>query len=107
MGEEFVKQFAAAGSYVTFGDTNEERGKQVEAEVLKTGGKARFVPCDITSRKDQIRMFDAAIAYSPNKSCDVVIANAGISRSSGDSLWKLDGSISSAFLIDVCNLQGD
>ncbi len=91
MGEEFVRQFAAAGSYVTFGDTNKERGKQVEDEVLKAGGKARFVPCDITLWEDQVRMFDTAITNSPSKSCDVVIANAGISRSSGDSLWKLDG----------------
>jgi NAD(P)-dependent dehydrogenase (short-subunit alcohol dehydrogenase family) len=93
MGEEFVKQFAAAGSYVTFGDTNEERGKQVEDEVLKAGGKAKFMPCDITSWDDQVRMFEAAIANSPKTSCDVVIANAGISRSSGDSLWKLDGMV--------------
>ena len=91
MGEEFVRQFAAAGSYVTFGDTNQERGKQVEDDVLEAGGKAKFIPCDITSWEDQVRLFHAAIADSPHTSCDVVIANAGISRSSGDSLWKLDG----------------
>lgn len=91
MGEICVKQFAAAGSYVTFADTNEARGKQVEDEVLKAGGRAQFVRCDVTSWDDQVRMFDAAITNSPNGSCDVVVANAGISRSSGDSLWKLDG----------------
>ena len=91
MGKELVRQFAAAGSFVTFGDTNEAQGKQVESEVLQSGGKVNFVRCDITNWNDQIRMFDSAIANSPNKSCDVVIANAGISRSSGDSLWKLDG----------------
>lgn len=36
-------------------------------------------------------MFEAAIANSPSKSCDIVIANAGISRASGDTLWPLDG----------------
>ena len=91
MGEECVRQFAAAGSFVTFGDTKEERGKQIENEILKAGGRAQFIRCDITNWDDQIRMFDASIASSPESSCDIVIANAGISRSSGDSLWKLDG----------------
>lgn len=36
-------------------------------------------------------MFEAAITNSPHKSCDIVIANAGISRASGDDLWPLDG----------------
>lgn len=39
-------------------------------------------------------MFEAAIANSPGKSCDIVIANAGISRASGDDLWPLDGMFS-------------
>jgi len=38
-------------------------------------------------------MFEAAIKNSPHKSCDIVIANAGISRASGDDLWLLDGNI--------------
>jgi hypothetical protein len=36
-------------------------------------------------------MFEAAITHSPHRSCDIVIANAGISRASGDDLWPLDG----------------
>lgn len=40
-------------------------------------------------------MFEAAIAHSPHKSCDIVIANAGISRASGDDLWPLDSRESS------------
>lgn len=36
-------------------------------------------------------MFEAAITHSPNRSCDIVIANAGISRAFGDDLWPLDG----------------
>ena len=47
--------------------------------------------CNITQWDDQVGMFDTAIEKSPNRSCDIVIANAGISRSSGDSLWRLDG----------------
>lgn len=93
MGEEFVRQFAAAGSFVTFGDVNEDRGKKLEAELNEHHGKrvSSFVRCDITKWNDQIQMFDAATTESPSKSCDIVIANAGIGRSFGDSLWKLDG----------------
>ena len=54
---------------------------------------AQLVKCDTTSWEDQVSMFEAAIAHSPHKSCDIVIANAGISRASGDDLWPLDGVI--------------
>jgi NAD(P)-dependent dehydrogenase (short-subunit alcohol dehydrogenase family) len=47
---------------------------------------AQFVKCDTTSWENQVSMFEAAIAHSPHKSCDIVIANAGISRASGDDL---------------------
>jgi hypothetical protein len=36
-------------------------------------------------------MFEAAKNNSPHKSVDIVIANAGIGRGTGDSLFKLDG----------------
>ena len=91
MGEQIARDFAAAGSFVTFGDLNVERGKKIEAELNGSGNRTHFVGRDIRSWDDQIRMFEAAISKSPNRSCDIVIANAGISRSSGDSLWKLDG----------------
>ena len=47
MGEELVRQFAAAGSYVTFGDVNEDRGKQLEGELNSDGEKVQFIKCDI------------------------------------------------------------
>lgn len=87
MGEAFVRAFVAAGSFVTFGDVNVERGNALQNEL---GEQSRFVKCDITKWDDQVKMFEVAIADSPSKSCDVVIANAGISRSSTDSLWDLD-----------------
>ena len=43
-------------------------------------------------------MFKTAIANSPHKSCDIVVANAGISRAFGDSLWPLDGRPCLSFL---------
>lgn len=91
MGEAFVRDFVAAGAWVTFADVNEERGKAVEAELNADGQKCVFVKCDIRDWDQQKAMFEIAKSQSPSNSVDVVIANAGISRSSGDSLWNLDG----------------
>lgn len=88
MGEQMVRDFASEGAFVTFGDVN-ERGAELEKEV--GSAKAKFVRCDIRNWEDQKRMFETARALSPNRSCDIVIANAGLSRSFGDTLWKLDG----------------
>lgn len=60
-------------------------------DLIRGHRNARFVKCNITSWEDQVSMFEAAITHSPHRSCDIVIANAGISRASGDDLWPLDG----------------
>lgn len=52
---------------------------------------AQFIKCNIKSWEDQVSMFEFATANSPHQSCDIVIANAGISRAFGDDLWPLDG----------------
>ncbi|KAK2812197.1 hypothetical protein FQN50_001555 [Emmonsiellopsis sp. PD_5] len=96
MGETTVRMFAAEGAFVTIADLNEERGQQIAKELSPN---AQFVKCNITSWDEQVAVFEAAIANSPNKSCDIVIANAGISRASGDSLWPLDGTFIYASLL--------
>ncbi|KAM7212131.1 hypothetical protein V8F06_012494 [Rhypophila decipiens] len=92
MGEVFVRDFVSAGSFVTFGDVNEARGKAIEKELNDAAGKevCAFVTVDIRNWDQQKLMFQTAKDKSPANSVDVVIANAGISRSSGDSLWNLD-----------------
>lgn len=85
-----VRTFSAAGAFVTIGDMH-PRGTDIEKELNKDGEKVVFVKCDIRIWEDQIKLFETAKTRSPSKSVDVVIANAGISRSSGDSLWNLDG----------------
>jgi NAD(P)-dependent dehydrogenase (short-subunit alcohol dehydrogenase family) len=98
MGEAAVRDFVAAGAFVTFADMDLAKGKIVEKE-LNADGKVRsaFVQCDIRDWDEQKNMFETARATSPSKSVDIVIANAGISRSSGDSLWELDGMSHSSF----------
>ncbi|KIV80264.1 hypothetical protein PV11_07777 [Exophiala sideris] len=89
MGEAMVRHFSAAGAFVTIGDMH-PRGTELEKELNAEGEKVAFVKCDIRSWEDQIKLFETARTKSPSRSVDVVIANAGISRSSGDSLWNLD-----------------
>lgn len=50
-----------------------------------------FVKADTRSWEDQVRMFDAAMANSPHRSVDIVIANAGVGRGSGDPMMALEG----------------
>jgi NAD(P)-dependent dehydrogenase (short-subunit alcohol dehydrogenase family) len=91
MGEVCVRDFIAAGAFVTIADLNLDRGKAIEQELNKSGNNCVFVKCDIRNWDDQKTMFETAKSKSPHNSVDIVIANAGISRASGDSLWNLDG----------------
>ncbi|KAJ5690699.1 hypothetical protein N7462_005091 [Penicillium macrosclerotiorum] len=87
MGETIARAFAAEGAFVTIADMDETRGSKIAEELSPN---AQFVRCNITSWEDQVSMFEAAISNSPHHSCDIVIANAGISRAHGDDLWPLD-----------------
>lgn len=91
MGEACVRDFVAAGAFVTFCDLDKKRGQAIENELNRDGVKCAFVECNITDWDQQKAVFDTAKSKSPSNSVDVVIANAGISRSSGDSLWNLTG----------------
>lgn len=104
IGEACVRAFAAAGAFVTFGDLS-ERGKELEKELNAGGDRVAFVRCDICSWDEQKTLFETAVSKSPNHSVDVVLANAGISRSSGDSLWNLDGMTSSLTISKCCLLH--
>jgi NAD(P)-dependent dehydrogenase (short-subunit alcohol dehydrogenase family) len=90
MGEAMVRAFSEAGAFVTFGDLH-PRGDDLAKELNANSETAAFVKCDITDWDSLIILFETAKAKSPHNSVDVVIANAGISRASGDSLWNLDG----------------
>ena len=92
MGESCVRGFVEAGAYVTIGDFA-DRGEDIAKELNEKYGKevCVFVKVDIRDWNQQVAMFETAKSRSPENSVDIVIANAGISRSSGDSMWQLDG----------------
>ena len=53
-----------------------------------TNRNAQFVKCNVSIWEDQVALFKAAISNSPHKSCDIVVANAGISGP--DPVYQLD-----------------
>lgn len=89
MGEICVRHFAEAGAYVTIADMN-PRGVELSFELNAKYGDDRtiFVKVDIRDWDQQKNMFETSLKKFG--AIDIVIANAGISRSSGDSLWTLD-----------------
>ncbi|KIX08877.1 uncharacterized protein Z518_03534 [Rhinocladiella mackenziei CBS 650.93] len=84
-GEVYVREFSAAGAFVAFGDIDEKKGKSLAAEL---GSSVQFVKCDTTSWDDQLNMFKLAVARSPARSCDIVVANAGITGPDETSMLK-------------------
>lgn len=93
IGEACVRSFVAVGAFVTFADLA-DRGEAIQRELNTARNCCAFVRADIRSWDDQKKVFEIAQSRSPSRSVDIVIANAGISRSSGDSLWTLDGRVS-------------
>jgi len=61
---------------VTIADVDKVNGARLASEL---SGKAQFVECNVTIWEDQVNVFELAKVNSPHKSCDIVIANAGIS----------------------------
>src|SRR5687768_17337745 len=61
MGEATVKRFAAEGANVAIIDVQVERGRGVEDEVRKAGGKAVFIECDVSKSDAVQRAMDKVI----------------------------------------------
>lgn len=94
---------ANRSAFVTIADFNEEAGNDIAKELegyanqrlcfrfwlISSSRKAQFVKCDVRSWDEQVAVFDAAVKNSPDKSIDIVIANAGIVGA--DDLYNLEG----------------
>ncbi|KAE9373873.1 short chain dehydrogenase reductase [Stipitochalara longipes BDJ] len=83
LGRATLKLFA----YVTIGDINGTLGSNTAAEL---GHNCKFIPCDVRDWDAQVQLFQAAVTNSPSKTCDIVIANAGI-WGNGDTLANARG----------------
>jgi NAD(P)-dependent dehydrogenase (short-subunit alcohol dehydrogenase family) len=69
LGAAYVDAFLSAGAFVTNSDI---QPRDVESK------NYQFVKCDVRVWSEQLAVFKAAIAKSPNKNLDIVVANAGV-----------------------------
>lgn len=85
MGAATARLFAREGAKAVFvADVLEKEGTAVVAEIEKAGGKAAFLPLDVT-REDQWRMAIAKVESAGG--LDVLVNNAGISGSAEEDLY--------------------
>ena len=62
MGEAVAKRWSREGAAVVVTDVDEEAGARTAATINDTGGRALFVPADVTSESDWKRVTDAAVS---------------------------------------------
>lgn len=81
-GAAFARHWAKHGAHIFIGDLNDAAGEELVAELRaispEEGAQHFYFHCDVTSWDDQVRLFKSAIAASPTKGIDCVVAGAGI-----------------------------
>jgi NAD(P)-dependent dehydrogenase (short-subunit alcohol dehydrogenase family) len=74
IGYAIARQLAAEGAEVIVHGRNAERGAKAVQDIENSGGKARFIPADVSDAADVRRLADEAGAV------DILVNNAGIYR---------------------------
>ncbi len=77
IGLATARLFAREGAGLFLGDVDEEAGRQAAEEIEADGGRADFVPTDVTSSDDVRRLIDGAVGR--HGKLDIIFNNAGIS----------------------------
>jgi len=78
IGAEIAKRFAEEGAVVLIGDLDAVAGKAATANLATAGGRARFVPLDVT-REESWRAAMEGIGAAEGR-LDVLVNNAGITK---------------------------
>lgn len=106
MVERWLTLYLLLSAYVTIADYDERAGKKAALELARyllphspscpvpvaneaDYSNGQFVKCDVRVWEDQVSVFEAAVQRSPSKSCDIVVANAGVIGA--DDLFTLQG----------------
>ena len=88
MGAVEAKLFAAEGAKVVIGNILEEEGKQVEAEIVESGGEAVFVKLDVTKEEDWSSAVESTVSRYGR--LDILVNNAGITSRGVDDPGSLE-----------------
>jgi NAD(P)-dependent dehydrogenase (short-subunit alcohol dehydrogenase family) len=81
IGAATARLLAREGAAVVIGDLLEKEGRQTEAEIVEAGGRALFLPLDVTAEADWRRAVRTTVATFGR--LDVLVNNAGISSRTG------------------------
>jgi NAD(P)-dependent dehydrogenase (short-subunit alcohol dehydrogenase family) len=77
IGEAICHCFAEAGASVYILDRDAAGGERVAEAVRSTGGRARFIECDVSRESACAAAGDAVLGETGGR-CDVLVNNAGI-----------------------------
>jgi cyclopentanol dehydrogenase len=78
IGAEIAKRFAAEGATVLIGDLDESQGKQTADRICRAGGRARFVPLDVTQETSWLEALNGI--RTAEGQLDILVNNAGITK---------------------------
>ena len=76
IGAETARRMVAAGASVVIGDVLDERGRETEKEITAAGGKALFVPLDVTTEGPWKAAVDVTLKQFGK--LDILVNNAGM-----------------------------
>lgn len=78
IGRSISKLFAEAGAYVFIIDLDTENAENTVKEISTSGGRAKYVSCDISKQAEVKAAFDAII--DQEKQVHILVNNAGIAH---------------------------
>jgi NAD(P)-dependent dehydrogenase (short-subunit alcohol dehydrogenase family) len=76
IGMGTARRWAQEGAAIALADVQDEEGQQVRAEIERAGGKALYLPCDVSDPEAVRRALDGTVEHFGK--LDIVFANAGI-----------------------------
>jgi len=78
IGAEIATRFAAEGAQVLIGDFDEALGKATADRICRDGGRARFVPLDVTQETSWLEALNGI--RTTEGRLDILVNNAGITK---------------------------
>ena len=78
IGQATAEKFVAEGATVSIWDVNEEKGRQLAAELARSGGTCEFRKVDVTNLQEVTRHVAELVAKYGR--IDILVNNAGITR---------------------------
>lgn len=76
IGQAIAEAFSREGAIVVIASLNEERGKMVEQVIKENGGRAEFIPTDVTRQEQATQMVEHCLGKYGE--VNILVNNAGV-----------------------------